>query len=229
MANWKFPTPYGLFTRIRVRHDRLAAFKSAAARVAAAFHEHRTSRRWTAYSTVAGPGMYVYTLIPLDDLSELDGMEPLDTIMSDVYGAEGIEDLRLFRDAIADIDTSVLAGVDFDLPAIEIGATPPQYVFYASITVQPGRMQEFMTALRRAASAQPADSRWITYGTFAGRSNMHGFVLGDTIADLKKISLAEKLTAAAYGEESDRYLADIRGAIVAMESSILRYVGHSNA
>jgi hypothetical protein len=229
MMTWSFPTPYGLFTRIRVKHDRLEAFKKAAARVAAAFHEHRTSRPWTAYSTVAGPGMYVYTLLPLRDLGDLDGMETLDTVMRDVYGEEGEADLRVFRDAIADIDTSVLAGVDFNQPPLEIGATPPQYVFYASITLYPGRLEEFMAALRHVAAAQPADSRWITYGTFAGRSSMHGFVVGDTIADLKKISLIERLTVEALGEESGRYMADIRGAIATMESSILRYVGHSNA
>lgn len=228
MTDWSFPTPYGLFTRIRVKHDRLAQFRSAAARVAAAFHEHRDSRPWTAYSTVAGPGMYVYTLMPLHDLGDLDGMQSLDTIMSDVYGSDGVEDLRRFRDAIADIDTSVLAGASVDLPRVTIGAKPPQYVFYASIGVHPGRLPEFMAAVRKVAAAQTAGSRFIAYGTFAGTSRMHGFVLGDSIAELGKISLVERLTAEAYGDESSRYMADIRSAIASLDSSILRYMGHDN-
>ena len=219
MDSWSFPTLYSLFVRIQVHQDRFVQFTSAASKITAAFHEHATGGAWAAYSTVAGPGLYVYTLMPLRDLRQLDEMPPLETIMTDVYGPSGLDELRLFRESVVAMEGSVLTGVGTDLPAIVTGPRPPQYFYYASIEVRETLTAAFFTATRRLTSARKEPSIF-AYRTFAGRSRVHFFAAGDSIADLGHITNGNGSVPELETQFQD--------SIASMESSILRYMGHGN-
>jgi hypothetical protein len=229
MGDWRFPTHYCLFIRIRVKQDKFPQFKTGATKVAAAFHQHETSRPWAAYSTVAGPGLYAYLLLPLGDLSDLDGMEPLEKVMQDVYGTEGLSELAIFRESILEMDTSVLADLSTGLPPVESGAKPPEYLFYTSISLQADKVSRFLAASRKAVAAQGEAVRWFAYGTFAGRNRIHGFAASETIGGLASVSQAEAMVEAKYGRQEGReIMSELQGALSDAESSILRYMGHHN-
>jgi hypothetical protein len=229
VAVWKFPTPYALWAKVKIRYDKLPQFRTAAARIATAFFQHKTSSPWAAYSTVAGPGLYAYVLVPLSDIAQLDQMEALDTVMSDVYGIDGMNDLTLFRETIEEMDISVVSAIDSGTPSCEIGPRPPEYLFYASAPLHPSKVGQFVASTKRAAEAQGESSRWFAYGTFAGRRRIHGFVAGSAIAELAGVSTGEGVVERRYGAEAGGpILSDLQESIVDVESAILRYMSHHN-
>lgn len=228
MTTWTFPTPYCLLVRASVRHDRFNDFKAAAGRIAAAYHQHPTSRPWAAYATVAGPALYAYVLIPLSSMTDIDAIAPLDQVMTDIYGADAAADINRFRESVLDMGTSVLNSIALDMAPVDMSARPPEFLYYVNLVPNPAKAGRFTRALKLAASAQPRDRAWFVYGTFAGINRIHGFAPGTSIGALESITSMEEMVTRNYGNElAADILADLQDGIVSVESSILRCLGYS--
>jgi hypothetical protein len=226
VTEWIFPAPFCLFVRTGIRRERYAMFKELAGQVAFAYQQHPGRRSWSAYGTVAGPALQAYILIPLNALSDLDGMVSLDRVMSDIYGERGADILEKFQDCVVDMSTSVLNRLDVGLGAPGSRDKPPEYLYHVNLNVRPGDAAVFLDGLRRVGQVMP-DSPMVVFGTFAGPTRVHGFVMGDSIGDLGVISSLQSQVISGYGAQiGDRIISDMHRALVSSETSILRYIGH---
>jgi len=223
---WTFPAPHCVFVRAAIRRERYADFKDLARQVAFAYQQHPSRMEWSAYATVAGPSLSVYIIIPLDRLGAMDAMMSLDQVMADVYGSEGAVKLREFQNCVLDLNTSVLNRIDLGLVPSPTRAAPAEYLYYINLKVDPAGAGRFLAGVRRVAAVMHGGP-FTLYGTFAGATRVHGFAMGDRIADLELVGNLQSRIASGYGaEEGEQIWAGIHDALLETETSILRHIGH---
>lgn len=227
---WIFPAPFTLFVRLSIRHDRFPEFKAGASKVAAAFHQHASARPWAAYSTVAGPGMYAYVMIPMNDLAEMDEIQSVDKVVHDIYGEQGLKELEQLRLSLTDMKTFLLNRLGGAIEGIALDDKPPAYLYYASIKLRHVSVKRFIDAAKGALAVQRQEgSPWFAYGTFAGEQRVHGFAPGANISELGAISsMEETITRQRGSDQAEQLLSDINHSIEVTKTSILRYLGHYN-
>lgn len=224
-SQWLFPTPYCLFVRLSVRRERYVQFKDLAGKVAFAYQQHSRRMRWMAYATVAGPANYVYIMLPLAELADMDRMPSLDQVLHDVYGTESTPLLEKFQECVLQMESFVLNRVNDGIDPIE-RETPPPYLYYLNLQAHPGRMGQLMQNLQQLGVAT-AGSPLFCFATFAGPVRLHAFTMGNTIAELGEVATLERRVVQHYGaEEGHKVIAQIHDTLVDIDASILRYIGH---
>ncbi|MFC5498083.1 hypothetical protein ACFPOE_11105 [Caenimonas terrae] len=225
IAQWLFPTPYCLFVRLSIRRERYLLFKQLASKVAFAYQQHSRRMRWMAYATVAGPENYVYIMMPMPDLADMDSMPSLDLVLQDVYGAEGAVLLEKFQECVLHMETFVLNRVNDKVEPTE-RKQPPPYLYYLTLKARPSRMGQLLESVQQLGAATTG-SQMFCYATFAGPIRLHAFTMGGTIAELGEIATLERRVVEHYGQEEGRKVIErIHDSLVDIEVSILRYIGH---
>ncbi|MDE2429145.1 MAG: hypothetical protein KGM99_10475 [Burkholderiales bacterium] len=226
-SQWLFPTPYCLFVRLSVRRERYIQFKELASKVAFAYQQHSRRMRWMAYATVAGPANYVYIMLPLAELGDMDHMPSLDQVLADVYGPESMPLLERFQDCVLQMETFVLNRVNDGINPIE-REQPPAYLYYLNLQAQPGRMGQLMQNLQQLGLAT-SGSPLFCFATFAGPVRLHAFTMGNTIAELGEVASLERRVVNHFGAESGhKVISEIHDTLTDIDASILRYIGHLN-
>jgi len=222
---WLFPTPYCLFVRLSVRRERYVLFKELASKVAFAYQQHSRRMRWMAYATVAGPENYVYIMMPMPHLADMDRMPSLDLVLQEVYGAEGPVLLEKFQECVLHMETFVLNRVNDKVEPTE-REQPPPYLYYLTLKAHPARMGKLLENVQQLGAATTG-SQMFTYATFAGPIRLHAFTMGETIAELGDVATLERRVVEHYGpEEGRRVIGSIHEALTDIDVSILRYIGH---
>lgn len=225
MPHWLFPTPYCLFVRLSIRRERYGLFKELAGKVAFAYQQHSRRMRWMAYATVAGPENYVYIMMPMPELADMDRMPSLDLVLQDVYGSEGAALLQKFQECVLHMETFVLNRVSDKLDPIE-REQPPPYLYYLTLKPQPSRMGQLLENFQQL-SAAATGAPLFCYATFAGPVRLHAFTTGESIAELGEIAALERRVVQHHGpEEGRQVIARIHEALVDIDVSILRYLAH---
>lgn len=223
---WTFPAPLCVFVRATIRREKYSDFKDLARQVAFAYQQHPSRMEWIAYATVAGPSLDVYIIIPLDRLGAMDHMLSLDRVMTDVYGSDGVVKFRDFQGCVLDMNTSVLNRIDLGLSTPPSREQPAEYLYYIDLKVAPSGAGQFLNGVRRVAAVMPGGP-FTLYGTFAGATRVHGFAVGDQIADLELVGNLQSRIVSGYGaEEGEQIWAGIHDALLETETSILRHIGH---
>ncbi|PCE30704.1 hypothetical protein [Burkholderia ubonensis] len=223
---WTFPAPLCLFVRATIRREKYEAFKELARHVAFAYRQHPARLEWSAYATVAGPSLAVYIIVPLDSLGAMDEMVSLDKVMADVYGDEGAIRLGEFQNCVLDMSTSVLNRIDLGLSPVPPRDAPAEYLYYLNIKVDPARAGRFLERAREAAAVM-TNGPFALYGTFAGATRVHGFALGERMADLELIGrLQSRIASGSHADDGERIWAGIHDTLQETETSILRQIGH---
>ncbi len=65
------------------------------------------------------------------------------------------------------------------------------------------------------------------YATFAGPIRLHAFTMGETIGELGDVATLERRVVQHYGEDEGRkMIGRIHEALLDIDVSILRYIGH---
>lgn len=225
ISQWLFPTPYCLFVRLSLRRERHAQFKELASKVAFAYQQHERRMRWMAYATVAGPANYVYIMLPLLELGDMDRMPSLDQVLHDVYGADSQALLERFQECVLQMETYVLNRVNDNVAPIERDQPPP-YLYYLNLQAEPRRMEQLMLNLQQLGAAT-SGSPLFCFATFAGPVRLHAFSMGDTIGELGEIASLEQRVVQHYGpEEGHKVITQIHDTLTDIDVSILRYIGH---
>jgi hypothetical protein len=226
MAQWVFPAPFCLLVRTGIRRERYAMFKELAGQVAFAYQQHPERRSWSAYGTVAGSAVQAYILIPLEGLGDLDTMASLDRVLGDIYGERGLELLEKFQDCVVDMSSLVLNRLDVGIMTPVAREKPPEYLYHVDLNIRPGDAAVFLEGMRQVGQILP-ETPMVVFGTFAGPTRIHGFVMGDSIGDLGMISSLQSHIISGYGAQiGDRIISDMNRALVSSETAILRYIGH---
>lgn len=226
MAQWVFPAPYCLLVRTGIRRERYAMFKELAGQVAFAYQQHPERRSWSAYGTVAGSAVQAYILIPLEGLGDLDTMVSLDRVLADIYGERATGLLEKFQDCVVDMSSLVLNRLDIGIMTPIARERPPEYLYHVDLHVRPGDAASFLEGMRQVGHVLP-ETPMVMFGTFAGPTRIHGFVMGDSIGDLGMISSLQSHIFSGYGAQiGDRIISDMNRALVSSETAILRYIGH---
>lgn len=224
-SQWLFPTPYCLFVRLSVRRERYLQFKELAGKVAFAYQQHSRRMRWMAYATVAGPANFVYIMLPLTELAELDQMPSLDRVLSEVYGDQALLLLEKFQESVLQMETYVLNRINDGIEPLT-RESPPPYLYYLNLQTQPGRMGQLMQNLQQLGAAA-AGSPLFCFATFAGPVRLHAFTMGNTIAELGEVASLESRVVKHYGHaEGHQVIAQIHETLTDIDASILRYIGH---
>lgn len=201
-------------------------FKELAGQVAFAYQQHPERRSWSAYGTVAGSAVQAYILIPLEGLGDLDTMASLDQVLGDIYGERGAELLAKFQDCVVDMSSLVLNRLDIGIMTPAARERPPEYLYHVDLNIRPGDAAVFLEGMRQVGQILP-ETPMVVFGTFAGPTRIHGFVMGDSIGDLGNISSLQSHIISGYGAQiGDRIIADMNRALVSSETAILRYIGH---
>jgi len=225
LSQWLFPTPYCLFVRLSIRRERYALFKELAGKVAFAYQQHSSRMRWMAYATVAGPENMVYVMLPMPELADMDRMPSLDQVLKQVYGAEGEQILEKFQECVLHMESHVLNRVNDNIEPTE-REKPPPYLYYLNLKPQPSRMGQLLENFQQLGAATTG-APLFCYATFAGPIRLHVFTMGETIAQLGEIAALERRVVEHHGKEGGReVLARIHEALVDIDASILRYIGH---
>jgi hypothetical protein len=225
MSQWLFPTPYCLFVRLSIRRERFVMFKQLAGKVATAYQQHSRRMRWMAYGTVAGPANYVYIMMPLIDLGEMDHIPSLDLVLTEVYGTEGAHLLEKFQECVLNMDTFVLNRVNDQTDPVE-RAQPPAFLYYLMLHAQPSRMGQLLKNLQQVGAANSGKPLFF-YNTFAGPIRFHAFTMGETIGELGNVATLEQRVVQHHGEEEGRRVIErIHDSLVDVDVSILRYIAH---
>ncbi len=226
ISQWLFPTPYCLFVRVSVRREFYPLFKELAGKVSFAYQQHPRRMRWMAYATVAGPANYVYIMLPMATLGEMDQIPSLDQVLQDIYGAEeGIQLLEKFQACVLQMESFVLNRVNDNIEPIE-RPEPPPYLYYLTLKAEPSNMGKLLHNFQQLGAATTGGPLFC-YATFAGPVRFHVFTMGETIGELGEVATLERRVAQHYGEEEGRQvMARIHESIVDIDTSILRYIAH---
>ena len=228
MAQWQFQSPYCLFVRTSVRRERYSAFKELAGSVAYAYRQHSTRAPWSAYATVVGPSLQAFILVPLENLQDIDSVTSMERVMVDVYGDTGRQMLAQFQDCVLEMGVSVLNRIS-PASASSPQTEPPQFLYYANLDVRPAHVSAFVDSINGAAVLD-AQNPFTLFGTFAGQTRLHGFMAGNSLADLEAVGPIQRRFISGLASEGETPVSTHHSdALLASETSILRYIGHQGA
>ena len=225
---WQFQNPYCLFVRTSVRRERYSVFKELAASVAYAYRQHSSRVPWSAYATVAGPSLQAFILVPLENLRDIDSVTSMERVMVDVYGDTGRQTMAQFQDCVLDMGVSVLNRISPE-SAPSPRTEPPQFLYYANLDVRPAYVSAFVESVGGGAVLD-AQNPFTLFGTFAGQTRLHGFMAGNSLADLAAAEPIQRRFISGLASEGEAPVSmQHSDALLASETSSLSYIGHQGA
>ena len=99
MPELTLPTAYAFLTEYEVRPNQFPRFREAASRVASAY-SRSAGISWAAYATFVGPTSSLFVLVPLDNLSQLDEIPPMNKVLADEHGEGAVKRYQVRGDRL---------------------------------------------------------------------------------------------------------------------------------